>query len=1031
MNLKKILTILCLLISVCQVVKAQAGDYNHPELRWKTVDSEHFIFHYHNGTEKSTNRFINVAEDVYANITTLYKNEPKQKIHVIINDYDDYANGGAYYYNNKISLWAPALETELRGSHNWFRNVFTHEFAHMIQLDLAKKLPDNFPGMYLQWTGYEKEKRKDVLTGYPNIISSYNIPMHIIPSWFAEGAAQNQDFGQSNYDFWDALRDMNFRERVLDDKALSYDKLSDFGNKTAHEAETVYNTGMKFTRYLTDKFGVEIMEKVSREMSGLFSFSFERALEKVTGFPTEDLYNNFIEAQKVAYKQQLSTIEANPVKSTDISDSGYYNTHPKISPDGRYVAYLSTKDNGESTFYRRGLYIRDLKTDSVKMVFPSTGVASFSWYPDSRTLFYSRVENFGVYGNQFNDLFLYDLDNKREEQITVGKRASNPAVSPDGRWTAFVVNKDGSQNLYMMDNDSSRMFPLTKKTDGSVYIHPAWNNKGDLLAVDYTADDYGRNIQIVDKTGALKKELDFAYDVRQPCFSDDDKYLYYSSDKTGIFNIYRRNLESDTEEMLTNVRGGAFYPHVQGDSLVYSEYTGIKIRLKMIIKPQAINPGVAFYKDYQIPKLRDIVQKDYLTSPRKYGNDFEHIFFVPRISFDNNEFKPGAYFFLNDYLEKISLMGGFNINMKKDYDLFGLTEFRFLLPTIYGMAVNIVKHNENEFLDETKIIGYTQNPDSLLSPIFKTNSIDYTFNLKEINIGLKAPVTYIPKIGDYPLGKLDVDLYTAISNYKASADYGDNTIINYTYYKNQSLNFKLNLTIPSMGMHAAINPTNGRLISFQYGRHFSDFITGFDLNSDYGTLKEVYEKNEFSKYDFKWLEHYAVPELVSEKIPALKKIGFSSAFRGSYLSKKEIDSFYNDYIGGLSGLKGYSFYSLGGTRTLFGSLSMRIPLVDRVDWRGGMWNFKKAYLGFFADAGVAWTGKEEEDGADVKKYIRDNYKTDIGANLRLYAVSFYNFPTAIEYSVAYGLNRFTLKDVEYGKELRHYFTLLFDFQSFI
>ncbi len=39
-------------------------------------------------------------------------------------------------------------------------------------------------------------------------------------------------------------------------------------------------------------------------------------------------------------------------------------------------------------------------------------------------------------------------------------------------------------------------------------------------------------------------------------------------------------------------------------------------------------------------------------------------------------------------------------------------------------------------------------------------------------------------------------------------------------------------------------------------------------------------------------------------------------------------------------------------------------------------------------------------------------------------------PTTIEYSVAYGLNEFDTENVTYGKELRHYFTVLFGFMDF-
>ena len=39
--------------------------YNHPELDWKTFETEHFIFHYHEGVEKTVSEAAFVAEKIY------------------------------------------------------------------------------------------------------------------------------------------------------------------------------------------------------------------------------------------------------------------------------------------------------------------------------------------------------------------------------------------------------------------------------------------------------------------------------------------------------------------------------------------------------------------------------------------------------------------------------------------------------------------------------------------------------------------------------------------------------------------------------------------------------------------------------------------------------------------------------------------------------------------------------------------------------------------------------------------------------
>ena len=85
-------------------------DYNHPELDWRTIETKHFLVHFHNGTERTGQEVATIAESIYGPVTTMYDHEPDQKVSFIIRDHDDYSNGGAYFYDNKIVIYAPALD---------------------------------------------------------------------------------------------------------------------------------------------------------------------------------------------------------------------------------------------------------------------------------------------------------------------------------------------------------------------------------------------------------------------------------------------------------------------------------------------------------------------------------------------------------------------------------------------------------------------------------------------------------------------------------------------------------------------------------------------------------------------------------------------------------------------------------------------------------------------------------------------------------------------------------------------------------
>ncbi|HTY58602.1 MAG TPA: hypothetical protein VMF59_07270, partial [Bacteroidota bacterium] len=86
--------------------------------------------------------------------------------------------------------------------------------------------------------------------------------------------------------------------------------------------------------------------------------------------------------------------------------------------------------------------------------------------------------------------------------------------------------------------------------------------------------------------------------------------------------------------------------------------------------------------------------------------------------------------------------------------------------------------------------------------------------------------------------------------------------------------------------------------------------------------------------------------------------------------------------------------------------------------------FQRLYASVYGDIGNAWGENNALPGG---------WKGDLGAEVRLQSVSFYEFPTCFFFDAAYGLNRFdryvrsSNQYVTYGKEWRFYFGILFGF----
>src|SRR5208283_4935388 len=104
---------ICAMLALKNIAMAQ-DDFYHPELDWRTIETPHFYVHYHTGTERTARVVAKVAEDVYGPVTSLYHHKPDGKVNFVIKDYDDYSNGGAYFFDNKIEIWASALDFDLR-----------------------------------------------------------------------------------------------------------------------------------------------------------------------------------------------------------------------------------------------------------------------------------------------------------------------------------------------------------------------------------------------------------------------------------------------------------------------------------------------------------------------------------------------------------------------------------------------------------------------------------------------------------------------------------------------------------------------------------------------------------------------------------------------------------------------------------------------------------------------------------------------------------------------------------------------------
>jgi len=982
--------------------------YNHPELKWRSFETAHFRVHYHEGTDWTAQRTAEIAETVYEPVTKFYNYEPDDKTDLIIKDVDDISNGAAYYYDNKIEIWATPLDFPLRGNHDWLRDVLTHEFTHIVSLQKSMKYTRNLPAFYFQVLAYEKEKRDDVVHGYPNVIASYPIPGMVIPMWLAEGMAQFMFPGTTN-DLWDSHRDMLLRDRAIHDKILSFDRMGTFGKRGIGN-ESVYNQGYAFSRYLTERFGEQTLPKIAEFLSSPVNFSSASAIKKATGVSGEQIHRDWVKDIKDKYSNRLSVIQQNEISGEILISDGTTQFYPEFAGDS-LLYYLSNK--GMDYYSQTSLYSYDLRTKKSRLIQPKVR-SKIALSPDGKVFYYSKSSKPNRNGSVFYDIYSYDLEKRKEKQITKSVLAYNPAVTPDGKQLVYITGRDGTSNLILLELQTGETRALTNFTDGEEIFSAMWSPDGKLLAFDF-ATAHGRDISIIDiATDSLVSFESEPYDTRSPCFSPDGQWIYFASDQTGIFNIYRRSLTSGQTELLTNVPGGAFMPVVNmNGELVYSLFDDSAFKIVMIRQPEAIDPGKAVYSDYasHIPGNMPVLSLS-LEKSTKYSDRFSKIFVLPRLTIDYGTVKPGFYFFSSEILNRFNIFGGASVNRIKDRDLFLLLEYHQWKPTFFFEFYNMSQSVLNSQIK--------------WGP--RTIEQDYTFYLTEAIFGMSLPMGGINHI------QLDMDVqkYRTSSDEKIESEGYYSYGFTYDYY--HGLDFRLNWQIKKVlpNVNEDMNPNNGVDIATQISRNYDKFMIDFGVYEDFGTLREIFRNNYYWKMEQEGIWHHRYP-LLPSLVGNLK-------WRFGWISMPQLDSFFNFFAGGMPGLRGYPFYSIEGRNLFSLHYTWRVPLFIEKDIHLLSFNLQNAFIGTFVETGNAWSQVSDYPALDwnlfrknpsgVVKSIVGDFKKDVGVELRLSGFSFYAYPTAISLDFVYGLDEFQLTDRQYkthtyGKEWRSYLTILF------
>ncbi len=178
------------------------------------------------------------------------------------------------------------------------------------------------------------------------------------------------------------------------------------------------------------------------------------------------------------------------------------------------------------------------------------------------------------------DLYLLPMQGGKATQLTNGMAYdTHPKFSPDGKTIAFTSDRDGGENVWLIDIESKETKQITKDKEDHIQSVD-WSPDGNYLAASKGKRNYklymyhkdgGGGVQLIKKPETLK--------TVEPAFSPDGRYIWYAQ-RNGAWNynaqlpqyqlaMYDR--ETGESSAKTARYGSAFTPTLSPDGnwLVY------------------------------------------------------------------------------------------------------------------------------------------------------------------------------------------------------------------------------------------------------------------------------------------------------------------------------------------------------------------------------------------------------------------------------------------------------------------------------
>ncbi|MDT0593355.1 amidohydrolase family protein [Glaciecola petra] len=186
--------------------------------------------------------------------------------------------------------------------------------------------------------------------------------------------------------------------------------------------------------------------------------------------------------------------------------------------------------------------------------------------------------------DMLGDIFIVDANGGKARALTQDFAWNiHPAISPDGKKIAFISDRDGLSNAWVMDIDGTNLKQITKEKKNLIHS-PKWSpdsqylvvSKGIMSSRSIPAGEIwlyhhtgGSGVAIKERENGKVEQQNIA----DPAFSPDGRYIYFTHDVSpgsgfsynrdplkSIFAITRYDRQTGEEERFVSGTGGAVVP---------------------------------------------------------------------------------------------------------------------------------------------------------------------------------------------------------------------------------------------------------------------------------------------------------------------------------------------------------------------------------------------------------------------------------------------------------------------------------------